>query len=117
MGITLAHIANNTAQITLPVGGETVTVVYYPGRVTEKTIQTLQSFSTMNGDDAVTQFVAFNVALAGLIKSWDVYEDDAQTTMFPVDPVRLSELPIAFRIQVVGAIMQDIRPEALAPQS
>ena len=55
------------------------------------------------------------MTLAHLIKSWDVYDDEAQTVMFPLDPKRLAELPLTFRIQVISAILKAIRPEEMAP--
>jgi hypothetical protein len=50
--------------------------------------------------------------LAQLIISWDIFEDEKQTEMFPMDDVeRLKELPIMLRAQILYAIMGDFRPE------
>ena len=87
MPVSLAQIANNTASVTFQAGAtpdETATVVYYPGHVTENTFAVLNSFQ--NGsttDEVIAGFKVFNEELAKLIKSWDVYEDAAQTVMFP----------------------------------
>lgn len=125
MGITLSQIAANTAQVTFEVtltdesgttGRQPVTVVYYPGRVTEKAIAQLQGFSALTADSVVGGLQAFNGTLAHLIKSWDVFEDAEQTQMFPLDPARLAELPFVFRVQVITAIMGDLRPEGIASQ-
>ena len=117
MALTLNKIASNTASVTIPVGEETVTVVYYPGRITEKTVAQMNVFATMNADNAVAAYAGFNEMLARIIKSWDVFEDDEQTVMFPLIPDRLCELPIMFRMDVVNAIVEDIRPpEVPAPQ-
>jgi len=116
MPITLAKITSNTAEISMMVGEDTVNVTYYPGRVTEKTIAQLQGYADVNPDHFAETVHEVNVLMASLIKSWDVYEDEAQTVMFPLDPERLAELPFMFRTKVVVAIMQDIRPEADAPQ-
>jgi len=125
MGITLAQIAANTASVTFDVkltdeDGNTstqpVTVVYYPGRVTERAIAQLQGFSSLTAETLVDGLSAFNVTLAHLIKSWDVYDDEAQTVMFPLEAKRLAELPLTFRIQVISAILKAIRPEEMAPQ-
>lgn len=116
MPVSLYKIATNTATITFPYAGESITVVYYPGRVTERTIAQMQGFASMDESTIVAGFGAFNDTLASLIKSWDVYEDEAQTIMFPVEGVRLAELPIGFRMEVLSAIMGDIRPETVAPQ-
>jgi hypothetical protein len=36
--------------------------------------------------------------------------------MYPLEADRLAELPVGFRMNVMNAIMSDIRPETLAPQ-
>lgn len=115
MPITLAKITSNTAEISMMVGEDTVNVTYYPGRVTEKTIAQLQGYADVNPDHFAETVHEVNVLMANLIKSWDVLEND-EVTMFPLDPERLAELPFMFRTKVVVAIMQDIRPEADAPQ-
>jgi hypothetical protein len=117
MGISLVKIAANIASVTLVVGDDTVTVAYYPGRVTEKVYSQLQAFSSLTNENVMAEFQHFNEMLAHLIKEWDVYEDEEQTVMFPIDPARFSELPLSFRVQVLQAIMGDIRPETIAPQS
>ena len=116
MPISLSSIASNQATVTFRYGEDSVSVVYFPGRVTEKTLADLQGFASLTTDNVVGGFGSLNETLAHLIASWDVYEDDAQTVMFPLDAGRLSELPIPFRTQVLQAIMGDIRPEAMAPQ-
>ncbi|MGH2478199.1 MAG: hypothetical protein ACRDHW_00870 [Ktedonobacteraceae bacterium] len=111
MPVSLTKIAANVAVVTFFHGEDSVTVVYYPSRVTEKMYAELQSI----GDDPA-RLGAFNDCLCRLIKSWDVFEDDEQTIPFPLIPDRLAELPLVFRIQVLQEIMRDIRPEAIAPQ-
>lgn len=117
MPITLTKIASNVAQVSFSVGEDTVHIEYYPARVTEKTFAQLQAFSAMDETTLATGFAGFNSLLAHLIRSWDVYEDDEETVMFPLEPDRFAELPIAFRIQVMTSILSDIRPEAIAPQT
>lgn len=117
MPITLQKIASNTAQITMAWGDDTVNLTYYPARITEKVYAQLQSFGDMEDQTLDAAFTGFNETLAHLIKSWDVYEDDAQTQMFPLDPQRFGELPISFRVDVMNAVLGDIRPNSVAPQS
>lgn len=117
MPVTLSKIASNVASVALSIGDDTVTVVYYPGRVTEKIYAQLQAFTSLTNENVVEEFQHFNEMLAHLIKSWDVFEDDEQTQMFPIEASRFSELPLAFRVQVLQGIMGDIRPETIAPQS
>lgn len=117
MPVSLSHMATNTATVTFSFMGESITITYYPGRVTERAIAQLQGFASLDESTLVAGFGAFNETLANLIKSWDVYEDEAQTVMFPIEAGRLAELPIGFRMEVIGAIMGDLRPEAIAPQA
>ena len=123
MGLTLSQIAQNTASVTFQYEivhedgsreSQPVTIVYFPGRVTEKTLATMSALGTLDQASLVSGFEAFNSTLAGLIKSWDVLNDDG--SMFPLEPVRLAELPVFFRIEVVNAILGDMRPEMIAPQ-
>ncbi len=116
MPLSLSQIANNTASVTLHYGDSTITIIYFPGRVTEKSIAHMQSFATMDESTLVSGFAGFNEMLAHLVKSWDFYEDDEHTVMIPLEPDRLSELPVGFRMDVISAIMGDIRPEVMAPQ-
>lgn len=116
MPISFTQIANNTASVTLYVGEQSVTVVYYPGRITERTIAILASFGTMDADSLAANYKALNTMFTELIKRWDVYEDEAQTIMFPLEAERLAELPVSFRMAVINAIMEDLRPEAMASQ-
>lgn len=115
MPLTFSKIANNTASVTLHIGEDTVTVVYFPGHVTEKSLAHMQGFATMDESSLAAGFAGFNEMFASLIKSWDLFEDDAHTRMFPLDPQRLAELPVGFRMDVIMAILKDIRPEVMAP--
>lgn len=119
MPVTLSQIANNESSIVVTggvLGESVVNLVYYPGHVTEEVFGTLNMFSAMNDENILSSFASFNETLASIIKSWDVMEDD-KVTMFPIDPARFPKLPISFRMQVLNAIMGDIRPESFAPQT
>jgi len=111
MPISFNQIANNIAKTTFQYGEDTITIEYYPGRITEKTFAQLNMFTNIDENSLASSFEAFNEVLSSLIKSWDVYDDDAQTVMFPTTPDRLSELPIPFRSQVLQAILGDVKPE------
>lgn len=123
MPVTFTQIANNTASVTFAVGDDpdaTVTIVYYPGLITEKLFAQLQSFAAMEGTNEVGEvidgFDKLNKLLCRLMKSWDAYEDDAQTVMIPITPDRFSDLPIPFRLEILNAIIRNMRPEAKASQ-
>lgn len=117
MPVTLNKIANNTAEVTMSVAGDTLTVTYYPSHVTEKTFAQLQEFASSDENNIIAGFGTLNDVLSLLIKSWDLFEDDQQTSMYPIVPDRLAELPVAFRLQVLSSIMSDIRPNLAAPQT
>src|SRR5579859_1340749 len=117
MPVSLHQIATNTASLAITWGEDTINIMYYPGRFTEKMIGEVEAISHLNGDTIVSGFKSFNETLANLIRSWDVYEDEAQTIMFPIDASRFAELPLAFRMTVFNAIAGDIRPEMVAPQN
>lgn len=126
MPVTLSQIANNTASVTFTIklqaedgttAEEIVHVTYFPARITEKTYAQLHAMASITEETLGSGMASFNSVLASLIKSWDVYEDAAQTVMFPLVPDRLAELPIVFRTQVISAILADIRPEAMALQA
>ena len=117
MPVSASQLAANTAHIKFSIGEDTVTVFYYPGRITEKAIAQMQSFAGMSEATLLSGFADFNKMLVHLIQSWDVIDDNVDPPeVFPLEAKRLAELPIGFRLQVIMAIMNDIRPEAIAPQ-
>jgi hypothetical protein len=115
MPVSLAKIASQKATVTFMWEEETVTLTYIPGRVTEKMFAQAQMFLSLSEETIMESFASLNEMLAHLITAWDVYEDEAQTVMFPLDAARMAELPIFFRVKVFTTIMSDMRPEALAP--
>lgn len=115
MSVTLQKLTTNTATVTLDVGEDTLTVRYYPARVTEKVIATVQGFANLAESQFTAAYAEVNAILCTLVKSWDLYEDEAQTQMYPLDASRLADLPVMFRAQVLTAILSDMRPEADAP--
>ncbi len=115
MPITLHKIANNTASVTITWGSDTSTIVYYPGRVTEVVFARLNAFASLDMSTVEAGFADYNKMLANLIQSWDLYEDEEEQIMFPIDPARFPELPVGFRGEILQAIMGDLRPEGIAP--
>jgi len=105
MPVTFNQIASNTASVTIPIENVgPVTIVYYPNKMTDKYVADLQAG---NVDD--------NTLLIDLIKSWDIYEDEDFTVMWPLE--RMDEFGYAFKVQVAMAIVNDLRPEAMAPKT
>ncbi len=104
MPVTFQQIAENTASVTIPIKNlGTVTVEYFPNKITDKMAAQIEAG---NVDD--------NQILTSLIKSWDIYEDNDFTIMWPLE--RMDEFGYAFKVQVAMAIVEDIRPEAMASQ-
>jgi hypothetical protein len=112
MGVTLAKIAANTATIHVPIGDDVVNITYYPGRITEHTMAACQIDGSTT-DEVMSSFDGYNETLCSIIKSWDIYEDDEQTKLLPVDVEHFAALPLAFRGAIYQTIMVDIRPNAL----
>jgi hypothetical protein len=116
MPITLNEIAANTATVTFQYGDKPITLVFYPGRITEKVL-TAGNFAK-RGEDAASIEAGvkdFNDILATLIESWDVLENDGKT-MIPIDADRFADIPLIFRTQVFQEIIGAFRPEMMAPQ-
>lgn len=122
MPVSLAKIANNTANVAVQASSDpadVANITYYPGRITERVFAAMDSFGHLDENNLTAGFKEFNETLANLIKTWDVFEDEAQMVMFPIDAARFPELPFSFRMGIVDAIMGDIRnrPETIAPQT
>lgn len=119
MPVTLSQISSNTATITFQAGAtpdETVTFVYYPGHVTEKSFSVMAGLNTQDQHAILAAVISFNEMLVDLIKSWDLLENDGSTP-FPLDATRFAELPLGFRMQIFQLIMGDIRPNMAASQT
>ena len=101
MGISLGQIAANTATVATQIAGETVNIVYFPNKITDQLVASIES----GGVDDNQMFV-------GLIKSWDIFEDDAQTTM--LDIARVGELGIPIKVAIAEAIVGDMSPKSTA---
>lgn len=115
MPISIQKMAANTANIAVREGDDTANITYYPSRVTEKIL--FMPFDDSSQTAMAASFEDFNAELASLLQSWDVYEDDAQTQLFPIDAQRFAELPLDFRLRIYKAIVSDVRPEDLASQT
>lgn len=113
---TLSQIIGNSVKITLEFAQEEIQVEFSPGRVTEKTLKIFYAVEHIKEESMFDDIESFNRELAGIIKWWDVTEDDGKT-MYPLDVKRLAELPLMFRGAVAGAIMRNFRPEADAPKT
>lgn len=128
MPLTLTQIAANRASVTVTYAGQTVTLEYSPALITEKAIAEMSALSDSaarpaTGDasdeaneDAARSLSEFsgmmgaiNDLLCRIVLAWDVYEDDAQTVMFPLTPDRLADLPVEFRSLCLRAVFGGMR--------
>jgi hypothetical protein len=118
MPVSLAKIVSNSSTVEVAWGDDVVSVTYFPGKITEKTMAEMRVLSSMKQDteSVIAGYTALNTVLIQLIKEWDVFEDDKMTVPYPLTQHKLSELPLFFRVAVIKAILGDFRPEALAPQ-
>jgi hypothetical protein len=115
MSLTLAQMVGNSATVSFGYGGGTANIEYFPGKVTEKTFGLAASFGNITDEASVqTGFQALNEMLIDLIKSWDLFEDEAETQPIPLTMERLAELPYMFRIKALTSILGDIRPNDTA---
>lgn len=106
MPVTFKQIAAKTASLTLHVGDEennTITIVYYPNLLTERVLAEMEAGITKDND-----------LLEKLIKSWDVYEDDEHTVMFPLS--RINEFGLKFKQELGEAIGNALRPNLATAQ-
>jgi hypothetical protein len=103
MPVTFRQIAANSAKVTIQTDLGPVTIEYYPNKITDALLAEIQATR-----DA-------NVPMTEILKSWDIYEDDDFTVMFPIE--RVAEFGIPFKIQILEAIMETMRPNGIAPQT
>lgn len=101
MPITLNKIANNIATTAFQVGEDIVNITYYPNRVTGKLVEQMEG----SADE-------LNALLASLIKTWDIFEDDAETILLPIDADHLDALGLPIEIMIGQAILGDMHPNA-----
>lgn len=116
MPISHSQVQKDEASVTLPMLGETLTIVYFPSKMSDDVFikfAEIESVKTIGGaKEALTNI---NEMLCDLIKSWDFYEDDEQTKMWPLEPARLAKVDMTFKLKCLFAIMRHIRPEAAVP--
>ena len=104
MPVTFKQIAAREASVTLSLGEDTITIVYYPNKLTDQVVAEIEAGITKDND-----------LLEKLIKSWDVYEDDEHTVMFPLS--RINEFGLQFKQQIGEAIGNAMRPNSVTPQT
>jgi hypothetical protein len=119
MPISIKKLLTNTSVATFGEGENAAHITYYPARINETIFARLEALSSKeSGKKIDEQFADINETLVFLIKEWDIYEDEEAGVLFPLDAKKLKEMPPVLRMAIIGAIMEDFRPEALmAPQT
>jgi len=118
MPLSYAKVRQNEATVSIAIYGETLTVVYYPSQVTDDIFVKFAGFDGINSASAAKEALAgLNEMLSQLIKKWDFYEDDQMATMWPTTVEGLSRLELSLKMQVMFAIMSDVRPNPSAPKT
>ncbi len=107
---TFKQIAAKTAKLTLQIEGDednppiTVTIVYYPNKFTAEVAARANS-----GDISDKEY------FPTLIKSWDIYEDEEETVMVPIE--HIDKFGVDFKQRLARAIGEDLRPNLEKPQN
>lgn len=117
MPISHSQVQKDEAKVSVPMYGDTLNIVFYPSRMTDDVFikwAEVQGVQTL--EEAKEALVNINEMLAKMIKSWDYFEDDEQTKMWPLEPSRMAELDMTFKMKCLFAMMGHVRPEAQMPQ-
>lgn len=109
MPVKLSHISAKCKHIKVTFDEGDLNLEYYPNKITEETFVQLNALSEMKNDTISASFRKYNEALVGVLKSWDLLEDDGKTTI-PLTADRMISIGIVIRGEILTAIMDDIRP-------
>jgi hypothetical protein len=115
MPVSLSKIASNLATVTLWFGEDSLTIEYYPLRITTEMMAQMQGFAVMDEKTFVQKFQEIAQMLVSIIKSWDLLEDDESATI-PLTIERILAISPVISMQIIQAIAGDLRPETIAPQ-
>jgi hypothetical protein len=114
MPITTRQMATDIAHVPeFAYGDGTVNISYAPSRITEATLETIQSLDNSDTRPLNEYTHIMNGVIIELVTDWDVYEDDAQTVKTPIDEAHLRELPVFFRAAILNRIMEAFSPNEI----
>src|SRR5436305_363269 len=106
MPVSLSQLAAITASVALPVGENSLTLVYAPASVTDKVYALLNSFQGAQAGVSADVLASLNKTLTGgLIVSWDFFEDDAQQVLLPLAEETFSRLSVHLKVALLSAIV------------
>ena len=113
MPLSYSQVQADEGKVPVPMYGEILNIVYYPSKMTDDILLKfagLESAKTL--EDVKAGLINLNEMLADLIKSWDFYEDDEQTTMWALTAESIARLDMTFKMKCLYAIIGHVRPEA-----
>ena len=109
MPVKLSNFASKVAKINIAFDEGDLNVEYYPNLITEETLVHLNGLNKMNQDTISESFKAYNDTLVGLMKSWDLLDDDGETIL-PLTSEQMIKIGIVVRGAILTGIMSDMRP-------
>lgn len=115
MPLSYEQLINNTVPVTFKYEGEDITVHYCPGKITDSVYAKIMNFARSGTETTEDTLKAVNEMLVSLLQKWDIYEDIKQTKMYPLDPVRLANLPVSLKLTALIEVANHVRPEGDKP--
>jgi hypothetical protein len=113
MPITTKQMSTDVAKVPeFSYGDGTVNISYAPSRLTEATLETIQSLGVDNQRPLSEYTHVMNRVIADLVVSWDLFEDDDMQISTPIDEAHLRELPVMFRAEILNRIIEAFSPNA-----
>jgi hypothetical protein len=113
MAVKLSHISAKCKSIQVMFDDDVLNIEYYPNKITEETFEQLNALSKMKEDTISESFMSYNTTLVGLMKSWDMLDDDG-VTVLPLTAEQMIKVGIVARGKILESIMEDIRPNQTA---
>ncbi len=112
MAVKLSDISAKCKSIQVMFDDDALNIEYYPNKITEETFEQLNALSKMKEDTISESFMFYNTTLVGLMKSWDMLDDDG--SILPLTAEQMIKVGIVARGKILESIMEDIRPNQTA---
>lgn len=101
----LSQLLRDERSVTLDVDGESLPITYRPSGITPETEEAF-----LGGTERNRSGGAMASLLSDVLVSWGLEGEDGEP--YPIDEDSLRRLPIPFLGDVLGAIFEDMRPNA-----
>jgi hypothetical protein len=103
MPLSITDLAANEKNLKIPIGDDAINLVYYPNKMTSKLLLHIDEVY-----DGTRAELGIHEALAELIKSWDLTDEEGKP--YPITPASLAALGIPVLRVITQAIGTDSRP-------